>query len=379
MSKKKTTRCKLCLMEARFSPSESNVSVGRTFGVSKDAVRRHKMHMNADPFFNVPDHLVTQRGITRRLEDGSYEKITWKPQQATLGATLKETLEQDLEALFAKPVTLPAPDVPVSQFTTLMFPTDLQTGKVDINGGTEEMIARVRASVESIRSLLGENRAEELIIGDLGDIIENFYNTSSQRETNDAHLLEQQRIARRLMTEIIVTLAPYANKLVYVSVPSNHCTVRIGPKSPAATPDNDFGIEISHQLEEIFAGRPGYEHLVFVRPSNKHYEHAVYRSEVSNSTFFFAHGHKKNKPQMLGQLVSDLAAGRIDGVEDVDIAFFGHFHSMHLYQWHGRWIFVCPSSDGGSSWYTNQTGQESTAGILMVDVREGMWSSPHIH
>lgn len=253
------------------------------------------------------------------------------------------------------------------------------THNCDINGGTAEMVTRVRASVESIRKELEQGRVAELIIGELGDIIENFYNTSSQRETNDLNLMEQQRVARRLMAEIIATLTPYADKVVYVSVPSNHCAVRIGPKSPASTPDNDFGIEINHQLEEIFAGRQGYEHLSFVRPSDKHYEHVVYRSDVSNTTFFFAHGHKKNKPQMLGQLVSDLAAARIDGVENVDMAFFGHFHSMHLYQWHGRWVFVCPSSDGGSSWYTNQTGHHSTAGILAVDAQDGMWYNPNIH
>lgn len=370
----KTVRCKLCKMEARYPSSYTNAEIARQFGVSKDSARRHRMH--ADDVFGVPNELITQRGITRRLPDGSYEKITWKPSQGQ-GTELRDTLKQDLETLFSAPV--PVVKGSTTPISLLVFPTDVQAGKVDVNGGTLEMIARVRASVESIRKELEQGRVAELIIGELGDIIENFYNTSSQRETNDLNLMEQQRVARRLMAEVITVLAPYADKVVYVSVPSNHCAVRVGPKSPASTPDNDFGIEINHQLEEIFTDRPGYEHLSFVRPSDKHYEHVVYRSDVSNTTFFFAHGHKKNKPQMLGQLVSDLAAARIDGVENVDMAFFGHFHSMHLYQWHGRWVFVCPSSDGGSSWYTNQTGHHSTAGILAVDAQDGMWYNPNIH
>ena len=53
------------------------------------------------------------------------------------------------------------------------------------------------------------------------------------------------------MLEVVLTLAPLAPELYYVSVPSNHGQVRTGPKGNVGGIDNDFGLDISYQIEDV--------------------------------------------------------------------------------------------------------------------------------
>lgn len=94
---------------------ESNVKLGARFGVSEAAVRRHRRAIRrrnnqadtqTDAFFGVPTQAITSRGKTIRLEDGSYEKITYIP-----GAAEREEAKrlsyQDLAPILAQPLTKP--------------------------------------------------------------------------------------------------------------------------------------------------------------------------------------------------------------------------------------------------------------------------------
>ena len=95
---------------------ESNVKLGARFGVSEAAVRRHRRAIRrrgkqadtqTDAFFGVPTQAITSRGKTVRLEDGSYEKITYIP-----GAAEREEAKrlsyQDLAPILAQPLAKPA-------------------------------------------------------------------------------------------------------------------------------------------------------------------------------------------------------------------------------------------------------------------------------
>ena len=213
---------------------------------------------------------------------------------------------------------------------------------------------------------------------ELGDIIEGFSNTMAQAQTNSIDLTTQIRVARRLLAEILNDFAPLCKRLHFVSIPSNHTCVRngIGRGNSAATSHNDWGLEISHQLEDILKGREGFEHVEFHRPPVG--EESVVL-EVGGTTFGFVHGHQKSKPQLLGEWFQGQSHGRRNNMQNVDILLTGHFHSLNVYQSGGRWVIVCPTSDNGSSWFTNLTGEHSVAGILSFTATNGMWANLNIY
>jgi hypothetical protein len=260
--------------------------------------------------------------------------------------------------------------------TLVVTPSDLQIGKVDYNGGTKETLERVAQSFTNIKLIAARGAYDEIVVAELGDVIENFYNTSSQRETNDLDLTNQIRVARRLLLDLIVQLAPLTKKLYYVSVPSNHGTVRVGFKQPAAGSNNDWGIEISHQLEDAVRQNPTLNHVQFIRPDGLH--ESVALKTVDGTTLGFVHGHQARSADKLGEWWKGQSHGGMP-VATADILLCGHWHSFRVQQsGNARWVMVSPTSDSGSAWFTEQTGERSRTGMLSFVTDRGGWQQLEI-
>lgn len=243
---------------------------------------------------------------------------------------------------------------------------DPQLGKTDINGGTEETIQRFLNSLEKAEHLLAEEPASQIIWADLGDGIENFCNTSSQRQTNDLNLVEQVRVLRRLQVEGISRLARHA-PLVHVSVPSNHSQNRVGFQQAASTAHDDWGLEVSIQLEEAFA-LAGVEGVTFIRPE-EHLESVSYAT-ADGTVLGFVHGHRSNSQNGLEQWWAGQTLGRQPTAE-ADILLVGHFHNLSVRSVGAeRYIITTPALDNGSSWFTVSRGSVATAGVLTMRVED---------
>lgn len=246
---------------------------------------------------------------------------------------------------------------------------DPQIGKTDLNGGTEETIARFMASLDHACAILDESPAEEIIWGDLGDGIENFCNTSSQRQTNDLNLVEQVRVLRRLQADGLMRLQEYA-PVTHVSVPSNHSQNRVGFQQPASTSHDDWGLEVQYQLEELFCVRDDLTNPVtFVRPE-AHME-SVAIETMDGTKLGFVHGHRSNSQNGLEQWWAGQSLGN-QPTAHCDILFVGHFHNLSIRTvGNGRYIVTGPSLDNGSSWFTVSRGNVATAGVLTARIRAG--------
>jgi hypothetical protein len=259
--------------------------------------------------------------------------------------------------------------------TLVVTPSDLQIGKTDYNGGTQQTIDRVKASLARIIAIAQQNHYSEIVVAELGDVVENFYNTSSQRETNDLDITSQIRVARRLLLEFIVRLAPLTESLTYVAVPSNHGSVRVGFKAQAGDSSNDWGLEISHQLEDAVRMNASLNHVKFVRPEGLH-ESVLH---VTNGTRLgFVHGHQSRSADKLGEWWKGQSHGRMP-VADADILVSGHWHSFRVqHSGDARWVMVSPASDPGSAWFTELTGQSSVSGMLSFTTENGKWGELQI-
>ena len=362
----------------------SNVELAERFNVSEASVRRHRAKlkrrgapdMGHDAFFNdVPVDAILQRGKTIRLPDGSYEKITWKPGYAEM-AEAKRLSYEDLTPVFQEPL-LPKPTKIADDSTKVVCLADLQCGKVQSGGGTEDTIRLVRRAIKDVADdIRFRGPYKRIILADVGDSTEGFWNVASQAQTNDLSLTDQIRIVQRLYAEALHTLAPLCSSLYYVAVPSNHCAVRTGQgkNSRANAPDDDFGIMISKNIEDIIAGRPGYEHVTFHHPEK--WEEAVTVDAADGTRIGFTHGHLAGQQSKVPGWFRDLAFGRRSGLYDARILVHGHWHNFAVSQaGDARWIISCPSADRGSDWWTNLSGDSTRPAILTFEAQGGNASS----
>jgi hypothetical protein len=259
----------------------------------------------------------------------------------------------------------------IPQVTNVAIIADPQAGKVDVRGGTEELLHRLEVSLERWATYVREQQPEEIILADAGDAIENFESQASQDRTNDLQLTEQIRVWRRVFWKWIDTAAALAPSVKVLSVGSNHCRVRRGKNSMGPTSD-DFGIEVLSQVMDMASVYPErYGHVEFYAPEE--HSESVAIQAVGGKVLGLAHGHQVRNPDQLGKWLAGQALGRTP-IGNADIAIFGHFHNLRV-QTVGddRWLFVAPTSDNGSSWFRNLSGAESAPGVMSVTLDEAGW------
>ena len=244
-------------------------------------------------------------------------------------------------------------------------------------GSTEDTVHLVRRAIKDIADdIRFRDPYKRIILADVGDSTEGFWNVASQAQTNDLSLTDQIRTVQRLYAEALQALAPLCSSLYYVAVPSNHCAVRTGQgkNSRANAPDDDFGIMISKNIEDIIAGRPGYEHVTFHRPEK--WEEAVTVDAADGTRIGFTHGHLAGQQSKVPSWFRDLAFGRRSGLYDARILVHGHWHNFAVSQaGDARWIISCPSADRGSDWWTNLSGDSTRPAILTFEAQGGNASS----
>lgn len=284
-------------------------------------------------------------------------------------ATKVMTADELIELIDAyEPIRGEAADIEPSGTFVFCF-ADPQLGKTDINGGTDETIARFMASLDHACAILDEAPATQIIWADLGDGIENFCNTSSQRQTNDLNLVEQVRILRRLQLHGLMRLAEYA-PVVHVSVPSNHAQNRVGPQQPASTAHDDWGLEVQSQLIDVLDGRDLPNEVSFVKP-DEHLESVSIYTQEDDTCIGFVHGHRSNSQNGLEGWWAGQALGD-QPVAHAQILLVGHFHNWSLKSvGKQRLLVTTPSLDNGSSWFTVSRGNVATAGVLTLRIKGG--------
>lgn len=360
----------------------SNVALGRMFDVHETTIRRHKqalqkalrlpVEQDRDEFFDIPVNAITQRRRTVRLEDGSYERVTYNPAVA-VAEDVREASYEELEKVFDRAVLSVAPKVEEDRPKTLVVClSDFQVGKTDNLGGTQETVNRVMSTLKRITEWVqAEGSYEEIIVADVGDVCEGFWNVTSQQQTNDLSLTDQIRVAQRLMAEAVAMLAPLCTRMTYVSIPSNHCAVRTGRGSDnrANSPDDDFGLLIADTIQAIMSGREPFNHVNFAKPQK--WEEAVTVETADGTAVGFTHGHLAGAQAKIPSWFRDLAFGHRSGLHEASILVHGHFHNFGVsLVGDNKFIIGCPTADNGSSWFANRTGDATDPALLTFEVQE---------
>ena len=254
---------------------------------------------------------------------------------------------------------------------------DFQTGKTDVHGGTVNLYKRVRSVYAQMEAELPRYRT--IIAADLGDIIENFMNVGSQRQSNDLNLTDQLEAAISLIWEGLRVLHSKCDNLIYVAVPSNHCEVRtgVGNKNRASSVlSDDYGIHVQRQIRRMAEMRPDvYGNMSFVCPSDYDAACTVKPSADDKSVLFFEHGHVGGGASQakMRQHVKNMQAGRIAYAHMANIFVHGHYHTPEMYLVGDKtWVVGVSSIDSGSSWFTNATGESAPSAVTSFVAKDGM-------
>ena len=401
------TKCKLCLQGiGKIDYNElTQTEAAKRYGVSRRSVGRHNEHAGLWEEGNtVGDAHIVIDGLTKAhtsdelketdkhrnsiilsQSDSEWEvmtsegvkvlhssKITTAP-DLTQDNVIKDIMERTQKKIWGplkKKPTLAGRDPNES---AVLLISDAQIGKGNQRGGgsesTVELLMKALSEFEEHLSIMDY---KEAAIVDVGDILEGFMNFNGQREQNDLDLSQQIETAFNFMCKAIYTLSPLVEKLKIVSVPSNHCEIRMGKKDQLGSSDNDYGLLINRMLETVFAQDDSIE---FIRPKEQYLQAEF---TLGNSKLAVFHGHNVGSINAHGKWWKDQTFNRKPGW-DAHLLFTGHFHSMRFEEINeGRWIIHCPTAESGSDSFENKSGTKGTRSVLSVTVRDGMWYNPHL-
>lgn len=308
----------------------------------------------------------------RREKDTAYTAPNhlWRYKFKVVPKSLRS--DEDVAVLMkeVKRATRGRPLAPYDDKTTMVINlADFQVGKTDVLGGTKETLARSEAALQDVLARVKVLRPKEILLVDNGDSTEGFESAPNANRTNDLHITEQIRVWRRIFWRWIEALAKVTEDLKVIGVPSNHCRVRTGKNALGDTLD-DWGIEVIAQLADMTEVNPeAYGHVQFTIP--RHHEEHVAITLVGGKVIAFAHGHQVGNPNSVAEWAKKQGRGEI-GLADIVVV--GHFHHLRVQAYgHHQWLFMCPTFDPGSSWYSPSSGEESGPGILTFLVNSKGW------
>ena len=277
------------------------------------------------------------------------------------------------EARRKRPKTQRAATGPID--TKVINLADFQVSKVDVLGGTLELLERSEQSLAAIVAEVKADKPRKIILVDNGDSTEGFESSPNAERTNDLSQTKQIRVWRRIFMRWINELVPLVSELEVVSVPSNHCRVRCG-KAVLGDPLDDWGIEVLSQVADILAVNPAaYGHVSCTVPNE--YEEHVLIPLGGGRWVGFEHGHQASKPD---GIADHLKKNGRAGIGQADYIFVGHFHHLRRQAFGHRQVFwICPTMDNGSSWFA-PSGEVSDPGVLTADFdSDGHFVKDRVH
>ena len=258
--------------------------------------------------------------------------------------------------------------------------SDLQVGKVDYRGGTQQLLDRVELTKVKLLDQIKKEKPEQVIFADLGDTVENFYNANAAQQSysNDLSIMEQVDLATTLAWQTLRAIAELVPSVTYASVGSNHCQFRLNGKA-VGKPTDDWGVFIGRQLARL-AGEIGASHIRFVEPQPHDESLAL---DVFGDGFHvlgLVHGHQASRPDGMGDWWRKQSFGR-QPVADASVLVHGHFHHLRVTELGSvsrgdanasRFLIMAPTMDNGSGWFRLGSGEDSIPGLATLMLEKGV-------
>lgn len=284
----------------------------------------------------------------------------------------------DLPALLqeVKKTKKPNPKPVVSDKALVVLVADLQIGKGDHRGGTKELVERVYAAFDRVEAQVKSGRYEQVIVADMGDVVESFTNKADQQQTftNDLSIMQQVDLATSLLWDLLKRVTRLCDNVTYATIASNHCQFRLQKQAVGRPGVDDWGVVIAQQLARLTreVGLP-----VRVLVPEPHDESLAF--DVFGDGFHvvgLVHGHQRSRPDQMGDWWKQQAFGQ-QPVAGATILVHGHWHHLRVTELGGasnggsRYLVGAPTLDNGSNWWRVNTGEDSTPGLAVFELERG--------
>lgn len=314
--------------------------------------------------YEVDDSTVEVRAWDANVGEGNTKRLYYFKARIRLRSALAEA-GIDLEDIIAaakkaRPRKAPAP---IGQERAYWIQiTDLQAGQAD-GTGVAGMVARVQdlaqLAADDLTALRKAGRPATMILvpitGDLVEGISGWYEMQTFSVELDRR--DQNKLVRRLITELLISLASHGLPVHVATVPGNHGENRQNGKAYTTLGDND-DVAIVEQIADAFKLTGTLEHVTFAFPGKNRLS---LTTEVLGHVVGLTHGHltRGNGVGTEGKMTrwfEKMAAIR-DPLGDADILFTGHYHHARYQQLVGDTIWI----QGGalcdaSEWFSQSLG-----------------------
>jgi hypothetical protein len=252
---------------------------------------------------------------------------------------------------------------------------DFQIGKADSRGGLQEQLERLFANFDELERIIAKGKYEQVILTDMGDIVEGFSNKADMQQlaTNQASLMQQVDIATSLIWDLVKRASKYS-AVKYATVASNHCQNRINKQAVGLPGQDDWGVFIARQIDRLSKELELSVQVLIPQPSDESLALDVF--EDSFHILGLWHGHQSARPEAVPSWWEKQAFGN-QPVSAASIGITGHFHHLRVQQlgMHpnggSRYWIQAKTSDQGSSWYRLNAGSDSTPGINYIELQKG--------
>lgn len=260
----------------------------------------------------------------------------------------------------------------------VICPADFQIGKGGSRGGHIESIQRIHASYARIEERLKAGNYDQIIILDMGDVIEGVNNKADmdQLVTNTLSPMQQTDLAAALLWDLIKLACKYA-PVTFGSVASNHCQFRVNKAAVGRPGVDDWGIVILQQLRRL-ATEVGLqvERWLIPQPHDEGFAFDVFGDE--SHIIGAIHGHQVTRPDGFATFWAKAVMNN-SYLAAAKLMITGHFHHHRCEQISGsegreRWWIQASTSDNGSDWFSrmNGAGGDSTTAVTCFELEKGV-------
>lgn len=299
----------------------------------------------------------------------TYYRATLKPRTAT--GVDRADVDELCRQIAKRPPRKPAASVDTERALVCSL-ADWQVGKGE-GDGSAGTVDRIMGALDALEQRLRDARTlkrpvDAVYLVGLGDLVEQCSgHYAMQAFSVDLDRREQMRVVRRLLLAYVDRIAALTPRVVLAAVPGNHGENRNADGKAFTTWTDNDDLAVVEQVAEVLAVNPDrYGHVSTVLADS-----LTLTLDVCGVIHAWAHGHQnRGGPAKVEDWWTRQAMGRT-GIADAQILTTGHYHHLRVSEATGRTWFQTPAMDPGSSWWTQQTGQSSPAGMLTYLVGTG--------
>jgi hypothetical protein len=249
---------------------------------------------------------------------------------------------------------------------------DFQLGKTDSRGGLQEQLERLFAAFTQVEQQVKRGKYAKVILAEMGDLIEGFYNKASTQQTytNSISQMQQVDLAITLLWDLVKRVAKYS-AVSYATVASNHCQFRLNGQQVGYVGQDDWGVMIAKQIKRLSDETELDVQVLIPQPQDESLAVDVFDDQFHILGLW--HGHQSNRPEGVPSWWEKQTFGN-QPVAAASIGLTGHFHHLRVQELGAhsnggsRYWIQGKTMDNGSSWYRLNSGSESLPGLTCFEL-----------